>query len=550
MSSVILLSSSSFFLSDYLTAKLLRNDYQAQQFSFALEQDNIAALVIQQGNYERGTQPWLSANKKLGNYQSDAALKLGLWYKQQAIIEPTVNSSADYQATTWLIQAIDLGSNQARLSLAKLYYHRKQFNLSQEVIAKYPSKILDKTITPLNSLEQDPMLVEVLQLKLKLAIYFGDTELIQQLFKLAKLASNNQRLGLLLADMHHYGIVKSSTLTKDKQTKNDSNGSTSIEKILADKIESTLPASCISSLQLFATNYEHLKHIDKLQESFREKYKHSIAPLICLAKPLYVSKNILQCKEDKGQPISCKESQWQKLSQRVTTKHVGLMLEQGGANVHLGILYFDVNDDVNVFTHELSHLLGFVDEYPLPKNHDACQQAQVKPFSHNIAVLKKVYQGNRKQLRANILEEIPWGDDIKETTPILTAFQSKDQQSYWRLGTPKTDEKILGVYLSETCQAANIPKIGTAKDKQVNYAAFKPLVQRTLLRSSGSDFPKAYSLMLTKRPNAYLMPSYHYNIALAFYQQGQIGKAELWLEKSSKWEVDPIKKSIIVQGAF
>jgi hypothetical protein len=83
----------------------------------------------------------------------------------------------------------------------------------------------------------------------------------------------------------------------------------------------------------------------------------------------------------------------------VTTRYIAIMLPKGGANVHFGMLYFDAKDSIDVIEHEISHLLGFVDEYPLGKGHSKCRTSQQQISAQNIAVLQNGYQGERSAIR-------------------------------------------------------------------------------------------------------------------------------------------------------
>jgi hypothetical protein len=225
------------------------------------------------------------------------------------------------------------------------------------------------------------------------------------------------------------------------------------------------------------------------------------------------------------------------------------MLETGGANVHMGIVYSDRNDNVAVFSHEISHLLGFVDEYPLKKTHDICRGIQTKNFSHNIAVLKKYYQGTRKSVRFSIIKNIPWAESIQTSTPILQEeVLGENNEKYWRLGTPKEFKDKVGVHISESCQKTMEDYSFDSNLVGSGFSAFKPLSRRTQLRYFSSKFPKEYLTLLARKPKAYLMPSFHYNIALALFHHGQINEAKYWLKQAAKWEKIPLKKLTVLKG--
>jgi len=367
-------------------------------------------------------------------------------------------------------------------------------------------------------------------LRLNRAIDLGDTRLVNTLLNsdVSKLASNTTMDSLLVNIDKYLVIDQKSVFTNNTFDK---------------------PSSCITSLQLFATNIKHLKHIELLIKDF--KAQQPLAKYICLPTPRYISLEKLDCTANRHEAISCDEAIWEGIAESVHSRHIGLMLKQGGANVHMGILYFDTKDNVDVFSHEISHLLGFVDEYPLIKAHEKCRGVQSKTFSHNIAVLKKFYQGTRKSVRFGILKNIPWAASIKSSTPILQeAVIGENNEMYWRLGTPIEFKDKVGVHIAESCQKATEDNNVASVQGGSGLSAFKPLSRRTQLRYFSSDFPVEYLTLLQMKPKAYLMPSFHYNIAFALFQQGQTIDAKYWLEQAAKWEEDPLKKLIILSGEF
>jgi hypothetical protein len=368
-------------------------------------------------------------------------------------------------------------------------------------------------------------------LTIKLAIYQGDIEQVEKLvtstmFKKYKSKATQS----LKADIVNYAIISAKTMDHIAEV------SKPLDKISA-QVLSPSPA-CISSLQLFATNIEHLKHLDKIIKAFRSQ--QPLAHYICLPNPKYISAQSIDCSSDPLQAITCDESRWSTSIQNINTRHVGLMLAKGGANVHHGILYFDVEDDPNVFSHEVSHLLGFVDEYPLVKTHNKCQRVQENTFSHNIVVLNDHHQGEQKIVREKILKQLPWAKQIKETTPILQPIyvtvnaNNHDIKRIWRLGTPIEYKEQTGLYMSESCD-------NTVFDSHVSisYSAYKPVSKRTQLRYYANEFPQEYLTMLADKPQAFLMPSFHYNIALALYQQGMIKEAKHFFTQAQLWQEAP-----------
>jgi hypothetical protein len=519
MSLMIFLSSSSFFLYEHLSSQINNNKYTNSQFTYALKKGYKVALLKEVKKASYGSDYWLITHQELAKTVNSSAFKLGWWNQELATI--TSNKKYINVAIMWFKQAIRLRSQEAIVALAQLY-----FNLGEVVQAKETLGLLS-SLSVVNKSQIDGLILQV-----KVAIYLGDINRAKLLVKSKQFkAINSQNMGSLVTDIQKFNVLGDTPVISTTQSK-------------------PLSTSCTSSVQLFATNISHLKHLELLIDTFQSQ--HVLAPFICLPTPKYISKQVVGCLAEKKHAISCNEAHWRAVTKQVNTRHVGLMLGEGGANVHLGILYFDHNDNVEVFSHELSHLLGFVDEYPLVKGHVKCQGPQRKSFSHNVAVLNKYYQGERQKIRSKILANVAWASLIKESTPILQQdFNGNSDNKTWLLGTPISYQAQVGVYIAESCN-----KVGQNNSLLMEipsaplYAAFKPLNRRTQLKYFANTFPDEYLTLLKENPKVYQMPSFHYNIALALYNQGKVKEAKYWLIKAAQWEKTPLRKSIILQGDF
>ena len=525
MSSMILLSSSSFFLPTYLTKQIKDNNYSRGQFSFALKKSYVIALIIQEKQADLGSNNWIALNRELAKTQWLSALKLARWYQGKS-----KNESRELlfsKAIMWFEQAIRLGSQQAIVALAQLYFQQNKMIKAQATLRQLPEVI------PGNNVSEAALILDII-----IAIHLGDSTQVKQLLNSSTAVGFQQSnmLNLLLADIDKYAISNFSTMLKD------------VEDV---KVNLSSP-SCISSLQLFATNLKHLKHLEQLIQTFNTQ--QPLAQYVCLSTPRYISIKRLDCMAQSQHTITCDETLWRTVAEDVDSRHIGLMLNEGKANVHFGILYFDANDNAEVFSHEVSHLLGFVDEYPLIKGHNKCQGIQSKPFSHNIAVLKKYYQGDKKELRAKILKNVSWANSINANTPILQVIdKTPDIENIWLLGTPLEYKDKIGIYISESCQKSNsdysdLPRRTTSINQVTRYSAFKPLSRRTQLRYFANDFPKEYLTLIKENPSDYFMPSFHYNIALALYQQGEVSNAKYWLSQAAQWENNLMRKARVLKG--
>lgn len=572
------LSSSSFFLSKYLTEKIESKNYSGAQLAHALNNNNIAALIVHENMAERGSKNWIKLNQELAKNEGASALKLGEWYLHLAKSEathtisntslnalgnlsinvsgntlsdtltPPINNKSIKMAILWFEQGIRLHSKKALYALANLYFHQGNIVKAEELLTHKLDYI------PKNSDE-----ITLLLLRIKIAIHQGDVEFVDK--NVAKLRdfsllfpNLNVDINDLLSDIYKFNVLG---VRKGSKRQEVSPNEQQLNNYTANYSQALNATSCFTSLQLFATNLKHLHHLERLIKSF--KVQKMLGSYVCFTPPRYISTTLLKCNIVKDKAVTCNESGWQAVAETINTRHVGLLLNKGGANVHLGMLYFDSGDSLNVFSHEVSHLLGFVDEYPLVNGHEKCQKEQTKPFAHNLVVLKEFYQGEQKALRLKILANIPWADKIKDNTPILQKSESHLSQ-HWRIGTPESYSNEVGLHNAESCNNYSVEQrdsnnysLSTNKpnsDLQSKFSAFKPMKIQTQLRYFDKEFPLEYISFLKNNPSRFVMPSFHYNIAFALFQEGQIKKAKYWLEQAALWETSPAKKALILRGGF
>jgi len=531
MSLMVLIPSSSFFLPTYLTQLIKNEKHNSEQLGYAVKQGNIAALHFSAALKDVGSKSWLTLKAELAKTQGQAAYDLANWFVKKSEAPNTTEELLLWRnkAIMWFEQAIRLGSKsvkvKAKLALSQLYFNQNELLTAQLLLH-------DLTLAQTEQVKSDELAalsVRALILQINIAIALGQTKIVnKKLLDNQFLLSQSVDGRKLIEEIEQFRILNTprttSVITSNKETR--------------FKLKKNQNLACPSSLQLFATNLKHLRHLEQLQLNFIRK---PIADYICLAKPRYISKTMIACYDGDDTAIQCEESDWQEVAGSVDSRHIGLMVEKGGANVHLGMMYFDSQDTLDVFTHEISHLLGFVDEYPIVKTHGSCQQVQSQPFSHNIAVLKKRYYGEQDQIRKELLISIPWANLIRKTTSVLQ--QVEGQQKVWQLGTPESQKEQVGIFPAESCDNSIIAK-------RNNFSAFKPVTKRTQLRYYSSEFPKEYLTMLNEQFQRFIMPSFHYNIALALYQQGAISEAKHWLEQAALWEKNAQRKKVILQGAY
>ena len=518
------LSASSFFLDDYLTNLIAKNKHSQAQLSFAIEHENLMALNHALNSSEFHSEQWLSLAKVLAKTQGEAAYQLALYYK-----------ASPQKMIFWFKSASRLGFHQATLALAQHFFDQNDFASAEKILLSFSANNLSIN-TKLHTRLQTKLLI----LKLNLAISQGQVGYIENsLLHDTQLLKETVEGRVLLNDIKKYQIGKLTNEALDT---------------------SKMIQQCENSIQLFATSLSHLKKLEGIIADFNTQ---PLSRAVCFASVRYMPVHALDCTKRQQAAIRCDESLWAPYANSIQTRYVGVMLPQGGANVHFGMLYFDSQDTVDVVAHEISHLLGFVDEYPLQAEHNTCQVTQTKSFSQNIAVLENTYYGDRRTIRSKILKQLAWGKYIKDNTPILQSVTASNGKRNWQLGTPEEFNNEVGVFNAQTCKKTN------AKMRE-DFSAYKGLAQRTQLQYFSLSFPPLYSLLLKENTTHYRMPSFHYNIALAYFQQSAIGNnvsedvalqriaqhkkniklANYWLEQSARWESERDRYNKVRQGGF
>lgn len=513
------LSTSSFFLPDFLTLLVEKKEYTASQLSFALAHDNEAALLNSLQQLKYGSENWQKLAKKLAKTNGKTAYLLADFFMNKKPVGG--NTSSQYEnAILWYRQAIRLNYPKATVSLAELHFHQGDNFAAQELLTHFKE-------LPLSLYEQDDVSLAAIILLTKISINLGDVELMNALLvKFSSILQVDEKGALLLSAIEKYQILSTVNET-----------TTDIE---------SLEAICPNSIQMFATNLIHLQRVESLVEQFK---KQPLNDVVCFTPIRYLPLSILPCSSTAKSAILCDESNFDKIAESITTRYIAIMLPEGGANVHFGVLYFDAQDNIDVVEHEISHLLGFVDEYPLVKGHVKCIASQEEAFSQNVAVLKSRYKGERNTIRVKVLKQIPWADQIKQSTPILhpkdlyISDEYLQSNQHWQLGTPEGFEQDVGLFKAQTCD-------NNDSEQQYIFNAYKPLSNRTKLQYNGLDFPKEYKAIIKQNPEQFIMPSFHYNIALAYYQQGNLKQSEYWLEQATNRENEERRREKVRQGDF
>lgn len=578
LSLTIFISSGSFdlkrYLNDRISAQSSDINISHAELELARALNINAVYHYDNTNEVIGSKQWLISTTYLAKSRSKAAIELARYYhlKSDEVDVRSVILKFRGAAVQWFGEAIAMGNEQAVVELAYFYLDDKAIESAAKTIST-----LEKTqdnigiflalAIALGDYQEIVAIKNSLEFKLassrvinnrqnltprteKSAAPSESTPPKSTSLKSASTSPNLQRFNQLLGLIERFHVFEQSEAIARSTTssKNKSNAKLSTAKNLTPPlIDNQVSPSCENSFQLLASSFNLLKRAETI---IREVKNTKIGKHFCFEQPRYLPFKVLDCSSNKQIAIECDEENLALIAPVINSRYLGLITEQGGANVHYGTLYLDKNDSSDVLTHELSHLIGFVDEYPLREGHKACsipKNALSKPIANNVSLFDvdflsensaKIENANidktTLELRERVLEAIPWRELIKPTTPI---FHFKQQKL--ALGTPKSHENEIGLYTTRTC------------DQSKAYA-FKPITQQTLLEHNEMSFPLVYEQLLKLKAdqNSYRMPSFHYNIALAKFKKGDEEAARHWLNLAAEIETNISRKETIKKGAF
>lgn len=476
VSLLLVITVSSFFLPKLLRLLLDNDTKNSFVLSYAKTLKLDEYFQHQRRNNPLGSFIWIKATTSLIDKRPIYTIELADFYL--SINEPD-------KAIFWYQQAINKGFDNVRPNLAQLFFTQKKYLEAKA--------ILSSRVNYLDERDSEKSLI----ILIKIALIEGELAQLQSLRLLLESINFSHPL---LTELTHFKVYSQTPINKAVSSNISLHH---IDGTLATVTKEESNKDCIASIQFFATNLAELRYTKQLINQVKSL---PLSKYSCFESVRYIPLNELECIHAKDEAITCNEAIWQAYKNEIDSRFIAVMVPKGGAKVHNGILYLDSEDTVDVFTHELAHLFGFIDEYSLPINHSRCSRAQKSAFAQNIAVLKKEYSGEQSEVRNKVLAQLAWRTFIKDETPILTEREGK-----WLLGTPNKYKSEVGLFLSDTCQ-----KITSTKT--VNFQAFKPIAKRTSLHYFELDFPLLYQRLLEKDTKGFLMPSFHRNIEKAHNQ--------------------------------
>ncbi|WP_147302689.1 hypothetical protein [Thalassotalea euphylliae] len=411
---------------------------------------------------------WLNSATKLAAVDQTVSMQLAAWYLSQNKL-----TSAEH----YLLTAKSLGSTAAISELAVLWHTQERFD-----------KVLNELTNEITLWDE-----AVANAKVHALVATGQISVLEELLNklqvTPELAPLYQSTYQTLVD---FDVLNTANVQQER-------GDQPVAR----------EQHCPLSITLAASQLNDLKRWQNLAQTYKGS---KLSQFLCVSRIKYIPPFAHDCNLSPQPPIMCDEAKLgSKLSAigDISSDYLALMLPKGGANVHMGILYLDRADDFTVFSHELTHLLGFIDEYTLSATHPVCQRPS-NELGWNIATLPSTALQDGYLSRA-VAKQMPWYSEVSQY------IENVDERI--PLNRPLSPNGF-GFFQADTC---------TSSEKN---SAIKPLQQATLLRNHDFAIPEQYLTLLAKDVHKYKMPSYHYNIGVALYREKQGSDALKWLNQA------------------
>ncbi|KGJ96702.1 hypothetical protein [Thalassotalea sp. ND16A] len=498
------LTTSSFSLTAYLHQVIADQGYSSGQFQFALTQNIRQAQFIAFEHSEQGSKQWLLLAQQLARADQDIAWQLSQYYQNN-------NQNRDQQY--WYQHALKQGSLKALLKKATDVAIQGDYQQAKNILAS------------LNSLQIENVEESVIA-SMTLAIEHGDIALVAATkARLAQLPS--QRAQRLVAQIEKFQILTSV---------DNSNIAQSFDLPNNGLVATANSLSCRYPLQFFASNIADLTYLEQLIAQINDDSFFNTQ--FCLLTPKYITPQLINCDHLEQQRIACDIENIATQTIAKNVQYVGILGPKGVANVDHGFVFIDNQDSSEVLAHELLHLLGFIDEYPLNPYNSVCQQQGM--LAHNIVNLAKRIYVSDQQARAAVLPILPWRESIKSTTPVTHKINSG-----YSLGTGAEFANEVGLFHSNTCDSY----VEMRGEKDALHA-FKATAAVTQLQYFEEPLPTLYKGLAAVQHNPLKMPSYHYNIGKKYKQKGDSKLANYWLVKSAARETNFERQQLIILGEF
>ncbi|WP_371378621.1 hypothetical protein [Thalassotalea aquiviva] len=492
----VLLSHSSFSVSQYLKELLATHGQTPAQLDYGLGLKLTSAYKVAYTQSRQGSAPWLRYGQILGRSDPNYA-----WAMAQHFFSQQDAQFSHY----WYQKALELGSQQAIINLGQSFLSQQRFNEQQLQNLKVKiSRFIDSS-------------EEAQKIAIELAIWADDrtwlNSILPHLSQPKQLKLKQWLLDIRFDDQVGLGV--------GKRQKDQAN-------VLFTNIEQQ--DRCANSIQFFATNKANINKINGYLSTLKQH--KFFGQQFCFLPVRYINEQALGCTNNASAPIQCREDIYANLDLAEHVRYIATVVPFGGANVNHGILYMDSRDDIKVLEHELLHLLGFIDEYPLPEGHRDCEPDNAPLVRQNVYITHPLTFLTEQEARAKLKHVLPWFDFIKASTPIT----HKTDQGY-QLGTPMGFANEVGVFATDSCDLSSSQ-------------AFKAVASTTQMQHFELALEPIYQEMINRGEHNLKMPAYYYNLGLYARQQGHLERANHWFKKAGAVEKIIERQRLISQGEY
>jgi len=122
--------------------------------------------------------------------------------------------------------------------------------------------------------------------------------------------------------------------------------------------------SCALYLQPVLSTKQSAIQWQQLQQQWRQDAQLSSLPL-CFRAPVFIDSQQLACSENNSKRIACNADALTTVVSQGQATQILVLAGQGGASYNNGWLQLPETANLPLLRHEISHLFGFIDEYPL-----------------------------------------------------------------------------------------------------------------------------------------------------------------------------------------
>ena len=135
---------------------------------------------------------------------------------------------------------------------------------------------------------------------------------------------------------------------------------------IADGIQhaTTKVATCALYLQPVLSTRQSVLHWQQLLQHWQEDVQLSDLDL-CFRAPVFIDSQLLDCSEHRSERIACNAQALTQVVLQSSASQILVLAGRGGASYNNGWLQLPETATLPLLRHELSHLFGFMDEYPL-----------------------------------------------------------------------------------------------------------------------------------------------------------------------------------------